>query len=143
MSGLGTLATLGLELALQSEAYRRRRRELAREKRERRRELLARLAEEERKAREKLLERLAATRARAGAAGVATGSSFDAVLRGLERRSEAEMEADRARLAQRLEAVDDLYRRRARRDLLARSERWLSRAEGLVRGLVRRRSLLG
>ncbi len=142
MSGLGTLATLGLELALQSEAYRRRRRELARERRERRRELLARLAEEERREREKLLERLAATRARAGAAGVATGSSFDAVLRGLEQRSAREIEADRARFAERLEALDDLYRRRARRDLLARSERWLGRADGLLRGFVRRRSLL-
>ena len=144
MGGIGTLARLGLNLALQSEAQRRANRRLRKEEKDRRREIVARLERERQRSAEELRRRLAAERARAGAAGVASGASFDAVLRGLERQSRSRLAETEGRLAADLEAVDELFRRRRRRNLLVRSERLLGLGRDLFsRGRASRRSLLG
>lgn len=141
MSGLGDLATLGFQLALQTEARRRAERDLAREERSRRRALRARFEQAAAEERQDLAQRLAAARARAGAAGVATGSSFDAVLRGLEKRTAERLADARERYAADLSAVEELFGRRRRRDLLQRTERFLPYASDLL-GRFGRRSLL-
>jgi len=141
MSGLGELATLGFQLALQTEAQRRAGQALKREERARRQALRERLAETVHGEQEQLAERLASARARAGAAGVATGSSFDAVLRGLEQKSAERIANARERFASNLSALEDLFAKRRRRDLLQRTGRFLPYASDLL-ARFGRRSLL-
>ncbi len=142
MGGLSNLAVMGLNLALQAEAMRRSDRRLRKEERARRKQLVARLEAERREEAERLARRMAAERARAGAAGVAAGASFEAVLKGLERASEEAIE-DRARaLGFDLQALDRVFRDRRRRNLLERGEKVLALGRDLLAPRGRRRRLL-
>lgn len=144
MGGLGNLATLGLNLALQQQAQRRRSSRLAREERAQRRELAARLAEQQRRTEEILREQLARSRARAGAAGVATGASFDAILRGLRSRAQQEDELDRSAFGARIDRLRRSVALEGRRNLLETGERLFELGRsGLRRFAGFRRDLLG
>lgn len=135
MGGLGNLATLGLNLALQETARRRSASRLASEERARRRELVARFAEQQRRSEELLRERLARARARAGAAGVASGASFDAILRGLEREADEQQRLDSAAFAAGLEALRTRMARARERNLLESADRLAGLGRSGLRGL--------
>lgn len=122
MGGLSNLAMLGVNLALQQQASRRSASRLAKQERAQRRELALRLAEQQRRTEELLREQLARTRARAGAAGVATGASFDAILRGLEREARESERLDREAYAAELDRLREKMAMARRRDLLEMGE---------------------
>ncbi len=143
MGGISTLASLGLNAALQREAQKRADRNLRREEKRRRKELLQRFEAEARKSDQALRRRLAAERARAGAAGVATGGSFDAILRGLESEAERRLKERRDALALDLDALSARFGSRRRRNLLERSTGLLGLGRRALGGFGSRRSLLG
>ena len=143
MGGISTLASLGLNAALQREAQKRADRNLRREEKRRRKELLQRFEAEARKSEQALRRRLAAERARAGAAGVATGGSFDAILRGLESEAERRLKERRDALALDLDALGARFGSRRRRNLLERSTGLLGLGRRALGGFGSRRSLLG
>lgn len=144
MGGLSTLATLGLNAALQREAQKRADKDLRKEEKRRRKALLQQFEEQRKKSEDLLRRRIAAERARAGAAGVAGGGSFDAILRGLEREAERSQRQRRDALALELGALRDSFGQRRRRNLLERSTGLLGLGRrSLGAGLGARRSLLG
>lgn len=133
MGALSSLATLGLNLALDRQAQSaegKQNRTQAAQQIDRIR--LDGLADRQR-GEAALRRRLAEERARAGAAGVAmTGGSADAVVRGLEEESRAQQAARDAEDNARIAAVSDSLAGRRRRNLLEFSGRWLDAG---VRGL--------
>ncbi len=141
MGGLSSLATIGLNAALQGIAEKRDNRRLREEEKRRKRELLQRFAEREQKTRADLRRRLAAERARAGAAGVASGGSFDAILRSLRSETDRSLSAGRRDLALGLENLSDLFGRRRRRNLLETTGGFLTLGRQAFGGF--RRNLLG
>ncbi len=143
MGGLSTLASLGLNAALQREAQKRADKNLRKEEERRKKALLQRFETEARKSDEALRRRLAAARARAGAAGVATGGSFDAVLRGLQNEAERKRRERRDALALDLDALGERFGTRRRRNLLERSAGFFGLGRRALGGFASRRSLLG
>jgi hypothetical protein len=144
MGGLSNLATLGLNIALQQQAQRRRAARIAREEKAQRQELVARLAEQQRRTNELLREQLARARARAGAAGVASGASFDALLRGLQQQADASKGAAEAEFAADLNRLRERVTLAHRRNLLETGDALVeSFAGGLRRFSGFRRDLLG
>lgn len=144
MGGLSNLATLGLNIALQQQAQQRRASRIAREEKAQRQELAARFAEQQRRTEELLREQLARARARAGAAGVATGASFDAILRGLREEAEADRKATEAEFAAGLDRLRERTALARRRNLLETGDRLLGSVEsGFRRFPGFRRDLLG
>lgn len=144
MGGLSNLATLGLNIALQQQAQKRRAARISREAQAQRQELVARLAEQQRRTDELLREQLARARARAGAAGVANGASFDAILRGLEQQADASKSAAQAEFAADLNRLRERLTLARRRNLLEAGDRLFdSFADGLRRFPAFRRDLLG
>ncbi len=143
MGGLSTLASLGLNAALQREAQKRADKDLRKQEKRRRQALLRQFEAEARKTEEALRRRLAAARARAGAAGVATGGSFDAILRGLQSEAARRQKERRDALALDLGALADGFDRRRRRNLLERGSGLLGLGRRALGGFGSRRSLLG
>lgn len=143
MGGLNSIAALGANLALGQEAQRRESKQLAREKDRAITNLLERDLERDRQQQLSLRRRIAEQRARAGASGVATtGGSLDAVLRGLERETEEDLQAQKRDTARQIAELRDRFSEKRSRNLLDFSNRLLSSTSGLTSGR-RSRSLLG
>lgn len=140
MGALNSLATVGLNLALNQQAQKAQSKQLRRERDRQIEEIRLRDAEASRQQEAALKRRLAEERARAGAAGVGgTGGSADAVLRGLVEESRALAAARAQQTAQQLDEVRRVYDQRRRQNLLDFTGRWLSIGSQLG---GRRRSLL-
>jgi hypothetical protein len=139
MGALTSLATAGLNFALANQGARRQNREIAAGRDQQIAEIQERDAEERRKQEEALRRRLAAERARAGAAGVGSGGSSQAVLRGLLDQTEAELAADRRQSARQIGDIRESAARAQRRNLL---ELTGSATRTSLRSLGSRRSLL-
>lgn len=143
MGAFNSLASLGLNLALQQRAQAAEDRQL---RQERNRELAAlRLgdAEDRRQQQQALRRRLAEERARAGGAGVgSSGGAADAILSGLVEESQQADAARRGESALREEGIRRSFAGRRRRSLLDFAGRSLSLGSGLARGSGSRRSLL-
>lgn len=147
MGAYSSLATLGLNLALQRQAQRAEDKRLRKDRDQDLREIAARDADLRRQQDVALRRRLAEERARAGAAGVGgSGGSADAILRGLEEEGRAVQAALSGDTAARVAAVRDGFGERRRRNLLEFSNRWLgvgaSALGGSGSGAGSRRSLL-
>lgn len=143
MGAYSSLATLGLNMALQRQAQRQENKQLERERDRQVRDILARDAEARRQQDQALRRRLAEERARAGAAGTGgTGGSADAILRGLEEESRAVRAAQEDTTRRQIDRIRESYGERRRGNLLELSNRWLSLGSGLLGGSSRSRSLL-
>ena len=146
MGAFSSLATLGLNLALQRQAQRAEDRKLEKDRDRQLGDIAARDAEATRLQDLTLRRRLAEERARAGASGVgSTGGSADAILRGLEEEGRAVQSAQEDEAARRAAVVRDTFGERRRSNLLEFSSRWLSAggsALGGGSGTRRNRSLL-
>ena len=119
MGALNSLATLGLNLALNQQAQANEAKELRRERDRQIQAIRLRDAEESRVQQQALRRRLAEERARAGGAGVgSTGGAADAILSGLVQESRLQSEARRKESALKLEDIRDTYDTRRRRSLL-------------------------
>ena len=143
MGAFNSLASLGLNLALQQRAQAAEGKQL---RQERNRELAAlRLgdAEDRRQQQQALRRRLAEERARAGGAGVgSSGGAADAILSGLVEESQQADAARRRESALREEDIRRSFTGRRRRSLLDFAGRSLSLGSGFARGSGARRSLL-
>jgi hypothetical protein len=119
MGAYSSLATLGLNLALNQQAQQARSNELRQERDRQLRAIQLRDSEDRREQELALRRRLAEERARAGGAGVgSSGGSADAILQGLVEESRA---LDAARSQETRQRVDDIqrtYDERRRRSLL-------------------------
>lgn len=119
MGALNSLATLGLNLALNQQAQANEAKELRRERDRQIQAIRLRDAEESRVQQQALRRRLAEERARAGGAGVgSTGGAADAILTGLVQESRLQNQARRRESDLRLEDIRDTYDTRRRRSLL-------------------------
>ncbi|MFO1039691.1 MAG: hypothetical protein U1E45_22835 [Geminicoccaceae bacterium] len=141
MGAIGSLATIGLNMALARKAQRSDDSNLKDERDLKVRDILARDAEARRQQEQTLRRRLAEERARAGASGVGgTGGSADAVLKGLVEESRAESAASATATANDLEAINRAFENRRKQNLLDYNARWLNVGRSLsAKGL---RSLL-
>jgi hypothetical protein len=143
MGALNSLATVGLNAALAQQSARRTSRDINDERDRQIQALRQREEEDQRRRQEGLRRRLAAQRARAGAAGVATGGSSDAVLRGLTEETEAAQSASDQASAQRIQDLRQRASRSRRNSLLDLVGSATSSSLGLLGGSTRsRRSLL-
>ena len=117
MGALGSLATVGLNVALANEAQRRQRRQINNQRDEDVDKIERRRADEQRRDADRLRQQLARQRARAGAAGLGNSASTTAVLRGITQEVSA---ADRARREEAAQAIESINRnaRSARRNSL-------------------------
>lgn len=144
MGALTSLATVGLNYAVASQAARRQSQTIDTERDRDVAAIQARDREQAQEERELLARRLAAQRARAGAAGVAgRGGSSEAVLRGLVEDAETEQRFREAESARRIDALQSdaqLARRRNRLELVGDATRSSLRLLG--GGSRSRRSLL-
>jgi hypothetical protein len=118
MGDLTSLASLGLNAALATQAARRSEKQAKKDAERQVGEIRARDAAEDQERRRRLRAAIARERARAGAAGVITGGSTEAVLRGLTEEAEAEARAADAVDAERIDRLRDGARRSSRRNLL-------------------------
>ena len=126
MGALSSLATMGLNMALSSQAQKSEDKQLKVQRDQQVAQIQAQSAEDRRKSDTALKRRLAEERARAGAAGVGgSGGSADAVLRGLEEESAALQAARDAEDAQRIAAIRDTFGERRKRNLLEFSSQWV------------------
>lgn len=141
MGAIGSLATIGLNMALSRKAQRADESGLKEERDLKVRDILARDAEARRQQEQTLRRRLAEERARAGASGVGgSGGSADAVLKGLVEESRAESAARATETANDLSGVNQAFDSRRKQNLLDFNARWLNVGRSLgSRGL---RSLL-
>jgi hypothetical protein len=143
MGALTSLATAGLNLALQSRAQQAERDELKRERDRQVRSLRVDEAQARREEDLALKRRIAQERARAGATGVGgIGGSIDAILKGLQEESALAQADLRRRTAERVRSLDERFGARQRRNLLDFNTQLLdfgSEALGSIR--PRRRSL--
>lgn len=141
MGAMTSLATLGLNLALQRQAQRAEDKRLQKDRDRELREIAAADAESSHQQDLAHRRRLAEERARAGAAGFGgTGGSADAILRGLEEEGRAVQAALDDESARKAEAVRDAFGERRRRNLLEFSSRYLSAGGGALGGTTARRS---
>lgn len=119
MGALNSLATLGLNLALNQQAQAKESKELRQERDRQVQAIRLRDAEERRQQQLALRRRLAEERARAGGAGVgSSGGAADAVLAGLVQESRLEDEARRRDAQLRIDDVRDRFDGRRQRSLL-------------------------
>lgn len=140
MGNSSSLASLGVNLALNQRAQQQEEQRLKSE-RDRRISTIRSSDADARRAEDRALrQRLSSERARAGAAGVGTtGGSIDALLRGLESASATEQASRQARSRQQINELRDSYSSRQRRNLLEFSNRLLSSSGGTTssrRGLI-------
>jgi hypothetical protein len=146
MGAVTSLATMGLNLALQRQAQRAEDKRLQKDRDRQLRDIAASDAESSRQQDLALRRRLAEERARAGGAGVGgTGGSADAILRGLEEEGRAAQAAQADEAVRKADLVRDTFGERRRSNLLEFSSRWLSAggaALGGGSGTRRNRSLL-
>jgi hypothetical protein len=143
MGAYTSLATLGLNLALQRQAQKNEAKDLKKERDQQVREIMAKDAEGRRQQEDALRRRLAEERARVGAAGIGgSGGSADAILRGLGEESDALQAARADEARRRVDLVRDSYTRKRRDSLLDFTSRWLSAGSSALGGTTRRRSLL-
>ena len=141
MGALSSLATVGLNAALAQQAAKREAGTINTDRDRQIQAIQRRDREAKREAAERLRRQLAAQRARAGAAGVAgTGSSAEAVLRGLVEETEADHEARTAASGTQIANLRQDARTARRRNLLDRAG-GATRA-GLGLGNPRRSALL-
>ena len=142
MGALGSVATVGLNLALADQARRREAKNINAQRDEDIEKIEQRDAEEQRQAADRLRRQLAAQRARAGAAGLGNSASSTAILRGLVQESAASDRARRQESSQAIEAINREARTTRRTSLLdlanTTARRTLSQQGGNGR-----RSLLG
>ncbi len=115
MGAASSLATLGLNMALAREAEKKKAKAAGRDRDRQIQAIRARDAEAEREAAADLKRRLASSRARAGAAGLRSSGSVNAVLRGLTEESRAAQAARRRASDLR---IDGLERKAGGRSLL-------------------------
>lgn len=119
MGALSSLATLGLNAALATQADRRRTRQITSDRDRQLADIRARDADARRERDEALRRLLARERARAGAAGVLdVGGSADAILRGLTEESALAQQARDRQSAQRMAEITRGARDARRRSLL-------------------------
>jgi hypothetical protein len=119
MGALNSLATLGLNLALNQQAQTAESRELRQERDRQIAAIQQGDAEDRRQQEQALRRRLAEERARAGAAGVgSSGGAADAVLAGLVQESRLQDEARRRESALRVDDIRTSFEGRRRRSLL-------------------------
>jgi hypothetical protein len=111
MGALSSLATVGLNLALAQQASQRQSDDVKAERDRQIRAIRQRDEEQRRQQEEALRRRLASQRARAGAAGVGSGGSADAVLRGLIEQAEA---SEQVRAATSNRQISDIRRSASR-----------------------------
>jgi hypothetical protein len=144
MGALSSLATMGLNMALSSQAQKSQDKQLSGQRDQQIRQIQLQSAEDRRKSDAALKRRLAEERARAGAAGVGgSGGSADAVLRGLEEESSALQASRDAENAQRIAAIRDTFGERRKRNLLDFGSQWLNAGtRNLLGSPSRSRSLL-
>lgn len=143
MGAFSSLATAGLNLALQQRARDAEGKRAAKDRDRQLRQIAAEdaLARQERDA--TLRRRVAEQRARAGASGVGdTGGSIDAVVRGLTAESSAAAAKDGLRLAERLGSIRESFAARRRRNLLETNRSWLDLGRAALGEPRSRRSLL-
>jgi hypothetical protein len=138
MGALSSLATLGLDLALSRQAQKQDNRQLTLERDRQIRQIQVDALADRQKADALLKRRLAEQRARAGAAGIGSGGSADAVLRGLEEDSRAQQALRDAEDAAQLNAIRATFGTRQRRNLLELGSRWLDAGTRDLSGRSRR-----
>jgi hypothetical protein len=143
MGALNSLASLGLNLALQQKAQAAEDKQLRQERNRQLEAIRLRDAEDRRQQQQALRRRLAEERARAGGAGVgSSGGAADAVLSGLVEESRQIDAARQRESALRAEDIRSSFADRRRRSLLDFAGRSLSLGSGLTHGSRSRRSLL-
>ncbi|MGD9510175.1 MAG: hypothetical protein AB7I59_08170 [Geminicoccaceae bacterium] len=143
MGALNSLASLGLNLALQQKAQAAEDKQLRQERNRQLEAVRLRDAEDRRQQQQALRRRLAEERARAGGAGVgSSGGAADAILDGLIEESRQMDAARRRESALRADDIRSSFGDRRRRSLLDFASRSLSLGSGLARGSSSRRSLL-
>ena len=142
MGGLSSLATVGLNLALSQEAYKRENKALDKERKRQVAAIQAQDAALAKDGADALKQRLASVRARAGAAGLSTsGGSIDAVMRGLEQEAADGLAAASDKASGRIEDLRESTAARKKRNLLELSNTWLDIGNSaLGSGSSRRRS---
>jgi hypothetical protein len=119
MGALNSLATLGLNLALNQRAQANEAKDLRRERDRQIQAIRLGDAEEGRQQEQALRRRLAEERARAGGAGVgSSGGSADAILAGLVQESRLREQARRQGSNLRIEDIRDTFDNRRQRSLL-------------------------
>jgi hypothetical protein len=132
MGAIGSLATIGLNLALSRKAQRGDDSDIKAERDLKVRDILARDAEARRQQEQTLRRRLAEERARAGASGVGgSGGSADAVLKGLIEESQAESAARATDTGIDLDSINRAFETKRRQNLLDFNSRWLNVGRGL------------
>jgi hypothetical protein len=143
MGALNSLASVGLNLALQQKAQAAEDKQLRQERDRQLEAIRLRDTEDQRQQQQALRRRLAEERARAGGAGVgSSGGAADAILSGLVAESR-ELDAARTReSALRAEDIRNGFSDRRRRSLLDFASRSLALGGGVARGSRSRRSLL-
>ena len=143
MGSVSSLASLGLNLALQRQAQRAQDKNLEQDKQQQLRDIMAKDTETRRQQDAALQSQLARTRARFGAANVGgTGGSADAVLAGLQQESQLEQAAQSDATSRRLALVNDTFANRQRQNLLDSTSRWLDLGSSALGVQPARRSLL-
>ncbi|MEZ5823456.1 MAG: hypothetical protein R3C97_01545 [Geminicoccaceae bacterium] len=119
MGGMSNLATIGMNMALTQEAWRKEDRKTRKATDRQLTEIDEKTAQAERKKRDALAARIASARARAGAAGTGTtGGAVDALVRGLEQETDEDIRGLRD---QRKRSVQELLQKSgsgSRRSLL-------------------------
>lgn len=148
MGALSSLATTGLNVALQQQAQAAEARRQAATRDRQIKEVLANDAESRRQSDAALQRRLAQERARAGARGVGgvggVGGAIDAVTAGLTQETQATEAARSAQAARRVQAIRDRYASRQSSNLLDFGNQLLGGTTDLLGSLGgSRRSLLG
>ena len=137
MGAFNSLATLGLNLALNQRAQANQAKELRRERDRQIQSIRLQDAEADRQEELALRRRLAEERARAGGSGVgSSGGSADAILAGLVQESRLQQQARQRESGQRIEDIRDSFEGRRRRSLLDFAGRSLTmgnRAAGATR----------
>lgn len=118
MGALGSLATVGLNLALADQAQKRRSRSINAERDERIGTIERRNTEEQRKIAERLRRQLASQRARAGAAGIGGSASSNAILRGLIEDASVDEQLQQQEASQSIASINRNARNARRNNLL-------------------------
>ena len=144
MGGLGSLATVGLNLAMSQEAYKRENKALDKERQRQVAAIQAQDAALAKDGAEALKRRLASMRARAGASGLSTsGGSIDAVMRGLEQEAAQTQAAASSKASGRIDDLSQSTAAKKKRNLLDLSNTWLDIGNTTLSGGSSGRNLLG
>jgi len=135
MGALNSLATLGLNLALNQQAQQAEGKELRQERDRQLQAISLRDAQDQRQQEQSLRRRLAEERARAGGAGVgSSGGSADAILAGLVEESRALDAERRQQSGLRIDDIRRSFDARSRRSLLDFAGRSISLGNRITGG---------